>query len=123
MPYPGKTQISKGMGESGYQMAFPSLSGQFTEWPGHTRTKGSFKSPAKKGAHFSACEVLDCNLAQQLPGSYGQRTQQSEDTQPSPQDILTDGQILSLRSDMFPQIHKPERIIPPEGPIWTSRFL
>lgn len=97
MTYHRKTLVSKGLGESGYQMAFHSRSGQLTEWPGHTRTKGSFKSPTEKEALFSACEVLDCNLVQWLPGSYGGEHNRLG-TQPSPRDILTACQIPSLRS-------------------------
>lgn len=89
---------------------------------GTPEQRGASNRQQKKEHVLSACEVLDCNLAQQLPGSDGQRTQQSGDTQPSPQDILTACQISSLRYDTSPQIHKPERIVPPEDPIWTCRF-
>lgn len=89
---------------------------------GTPEQRGASNHPQKKGHFLSACEVLDCNLAQQLPGSDGQRTQQSGDTQPSTQDILTACQISSPRSDTSPQIHKPERTVPPEDPMWTRRF-
>lgn len=98
------TWVSKGIGGWGYRMAFHSRSGQSTDRIARShQNKGELQIASRKRSLSSASEVLDYNLAQQLPGSYGQRTHSAVGgPQSSPQDILTACQVPCLRSDMPP---------------------